>query len=56
MTRRRILLAGMFHETHTFVSEITMLADFEIRRGSELLARRDSDDRVRLEGGLWARP
>lgn len=40
MKRHRILLAGIFHETHTFVSEITTLADFEIRRGSRLIARR----------------
>ncbi|WP_029074760.1 M81 family metallopeptidase [Kaistia adipata] len=40
MTRRpRILLAGLYHETHTFVDEITGLADYEILRGAELPAR-----------------
>jgi microcystin degradation protein MlrC len=38
--RRRILFAGLFHETHTFVPERTTLADFAIRRGPDLLARR----------------
>ncbi|QDU78730.1 hypothetical protein Pla110_04340 [Polystyrenella longa] len=33
----RILLAGLFHETHTFLEEITRPDDFEIRRGDELL-------------------
>ncbi|MEZ6049153.1 MAG: M81 family metallopeptidase [Planctomycetaceae bacterium] len=33
----RILLAGLFHETHTFLEEVTGLEQFEIRRGSELL-------------------
>jgi hypothetical protein len=33
MTKPRILLAGLFHETHSFVDEITGLADFTIRRG-----------------------
>ena len=39
-TRRRILFAGFFHETHTFLPELTRLSDFSIRRGSDLLARR----------------
>ena len=40
MTRRpRILLAGLYHETHTFVDEITGFADYEILRGAELPAR-----------------
>lgn len=34
----RILIAGLFHETHTFVDETTSLADFAVRRGDELLA------------------
>ncbi len=33
----RIFIAGLFHETHTFVEDVTGLADFEIRRGTELL-------------------
>lgn len=41
MTRRtRILLAGLFHETHTFVPERTSLSDFTIRHGNDVLARR----------------
>lgn len=39
-THRRILFAGFFHETHTFVPELTRLSDFSIRRGAVLLARR----------------
>lgn len=35
--RPRVLLAGFFHETHTFLSGTTGLADFEILRGDELL-------------------
>jgi microcystin degradation protein MlrC len=38
--RQRILFAGFFHETHTFVPELTRLSDFSIRRGADLLARR----------------
>ena len=34
--RKRILIAGLFHETHTFLSGRTMLSDFEIRMGSEI--------------------
>lgn len=33
----RILLAGLFHETHTFLEGTTALADFTILRGDELL-------------------
>jgi microcystin degradation protein MlrC len=40
MTKPRILLAGLFHETHTFVDEITGLADYSINRGTALMARR----------------
>lgn len=36
----RILLAGLFHETHTFLDGVTPLADFEVRRGDEMLACR----------------
>lgn len=36
--RPRIFLAGLFHETHSFVDETTGLSDFEIRRGAEMLA------------------
>jgi microcystin degradation protein MlrC len=34
----RILLASLFHETHTFLDGFTTLADFQIRRGDELFA------------------
>ncbi len=34
----RILIAGLFHETHCFVDGTTPLRDFQIRRGAELLA------------------
>jgi microcystin degradation protein MlrC len=38
-TPLRVLLAGIFHETHTFVQGTTPLADFTIRRGDALLQR-----------------
>jgi microcystin degradation protein MlrC len=34
---KRILLAGLFHETHTFLEGTTGLSDFAILRGEELL-------------------
>ena len=34
----RILLAGLFHETHTFLEGTTALEDFTLRRGDEVLA------------------
>ncbi|HEV3006862.1 MAG TPA: M81 family metallopeptidase, partial [Pirellulales bacterium] len=36
--KRRVLVAGLFHETHTFLEGRTTLADFQVRRGEELLA------------------
>ncbi len=33
----RIFIAGLFHETHTFLDQFTELDDFEVRRGDELL-------------------
>ena len=36
----RILLAGLYHETHTFVGDITRTDAVRLRRGEELLARR----------------
>jgi microcystin degradation protein MlrC len=36
----RILLGGLFHETHSFVPDPTTAADFRIRRGAEILTRR----------------
>ena len=35
----RILLAGLFHETHTFLDEITRADAMRVRRGDEVLAR-----------------
>jgi microcystin degradation protein MlrC len=34
----RVLFAGLFHETHTFVDERTPLAAFDVRRGDALLS------------------
>jgi len=34
----RVLVAGLFHETHTFLEGTTPLSDFEIRSGNDLLA------------------
>lgn len=42
----RILLAGLFHETHTFVDEVTTARDMQVRRGDELLARRGDGSTV----------
>jgi len=36
--KRRILVAGLFHETHSFVEDKTGLRDFAALRGEELLA------------------
>ncbi len=38
--KKRVLLAGLFHETHTFLEGTTSLREFEIARGKELFARR----------------
>lgn len=38
--RRRVLIAGLFHETHTFLTEATRWESFSVRRGVELLAAR----------------
>lgn len=34
----RIIIAGLFHETHTFLDGLTTLEDFQVRRGPEMLA------------------
>jgi len=39
-TMKRVLLAGLFHETHTFLDGVTALAAFDQRRGDELLSAR----------------
>lgn len=41
-----ILFGGLFHETHTFVEEITRADQVRIRRGAELLARRGDGSTV----------
>jgi microcystin degradation protein MlrC len=38
---KRVVLAGLFHETHTFLDGVTRLADFQVRRGEELLLADD---------------
>ena len=35
----RILLAGLYHETHTFLAETTPWGDFEVALGAEVLAK-----------------
>jgi microcystin degradation protein MlrC len=37
----RVLLAGLFHETHTFLDGVTRLDDFLVRRREELLLAED---------------
>jgi microcystin degradation protein MlrC len=37
MTTKRILFAGLFHETHTFLEGATGLSEFQILRGDEML-------------------
>lgn len=38
--KKRVLLAGIFHETHTFLEDRTRLEQFDILRGAELLGVR----------------
>lgn len=38
MPRHRVLIAGLFHETHTFLDEVTRPDRFQISRGDEILA------------------
>lgn len=40
MSRRRILTAGFFHETHTFVDDVTGWADFDVARDGAVLRKR----------------
>ena len=37
MKKKRILIAGLFHETHTFLAGTTGFADFTMRRGAALM-------------------
>ena len=39
-TRRSVLIAGLYHETNTFLPERTVLADFEDREGAAVPAVR----------------
>jgi microcystin degradation protein MlrC len=48
--RRKVLLAGLFHETHTFLAGCTRLEDFSIRRDAELIACRDDASPL---AGFW---
>ena len=38
--RRRVLIAGLFHETHTFLTERTPWSSFSVRRGDEFFTAR----------------
>ncbi len=38
--RRRILFAGLYHETHTFLEGVTRWSDFEVTIGADILRRR----------------
>jgi len=42
----RVLLAELFHETHSFISETTGLGDFRIERGNEILDRRGDASQI----------
>jgi microcystin degradation protein MlrC len=42
----RVLLAGLFHETHCFVDETTGLDAFDVRRGADLLAMRGNGSMI----------
>src|SRR5262245_13173716 len=35
---KRVLIAGIYHETHTFLPGLTRLSDMRVQRGEELLA------------------
>lgn len=50
--KKRVLLAGLFHETHTFLQGSTKLVDFKVRRGKEILSAIDED--TPLAGALKA--
>lgn len=48
----RVLVAGLFHETHTFLDQPSTVDDFTVRRGAELLEARG--DGSPLDGVLEA--
>lgn len=43
---KRVLLAGLYHETHTFLDEVTRAASVRIHRGAAMLARRGDGSTV----------
>lgn len=52
MKQHRVLIAGLFHETHTFLDEVTPLAQFQVTRGRDILA--SEGDGSPLGGALEA--
>jgi microcystin degradation protein MlrC len=52
MPRHRVLIAGLFHETHTFLDDVTPLAQFQVTRGRDLLT--SEGDGSPLGGALEA--
>ena len=36
---KKIFLSGIYHETHTFLSQITTLNDFQINIGDEIITK-----------------
>lgn len=42
----RVLVAGLFHETHGFVPQTTTLDDFNVQKGEALLAQRHSGSMI----------
>ena len=49
-SRKRVLLAGLYHETNALLSGRTTLEDFETKRGEEVLRAEGGDP---LFGGRW---
>src|SRR5690349_1841645 len=52
MKKPRVLIAGLFHETHTFLDDVTPLEQFQITRGKDMLA--SEGDGSPLGGALEA--
>jgi microcystin degradation protein MlrC len=46
MTPTRILFAGLFHETHSFLGVPTRWEDFAVSRGEEILAKRGDESPI----------
>ena len=36
---KKIFLSGIYHETHTFLSQLTTLNDFQINIGDEIITK-----------------